>query len=153
MTSEIDLFCNFIQHYHERLNYSETELLEMVRNSLKSSSYKKNLFSPAENVVIYLYPQFQDHYKILIENGYMQKNGENLRWLKSKQCLAEYFGFLHKENNKKCKISWKEIHTLFNVTKLNYAYSRNGNVYKNESKDFKELKELLKLKKTPHCNF
>ncbi len=74
------------------------------------------------------------------------KNGIHLHWLKSKQCLAEYFGFLHKESRKEIKIKWQPINELFNEEKLNQSYSRNDNTYKKESKDFTKLKEILKLK-------
>ena len=92
-----------------------------------------------------LYPQFKTEYQILIDNGYMQKNGDYLRWLKTKKCLAAYFGDLHKTSCKQGKISWREIEKLFDENGLAHFYSRNGNAFKTVSKDYEKLQDILKF--------
>lgn len=133
----------------ERLKQTHTkaemhEWVESLYSKQKNTSQVQKIFSPSENVVISLYPQFKQDYQILIDNGYMQKNGDYLQWLKSKQCLAEYFGDLHKENREQGKISWKGIEKLFNVKRLTSLYSRNGNIFKITSKDYEKLQTILK---------
>lgn len=100
-----------------------------------------DLFSSAENAVMALYPQFKNDYQKLIANGYMAKDGDYLKWQKSKQCLAEYFKNICRGDK---KMSWKEIHTLFKESTLSQSLSRNGNAYKSESKDYENLKKILK---------
>lgn len=59
----------------------------------------------------------------------MQKDGDYLKWLKSKQSVAEYFGYLYESDRKK---SWKLIEVLFKETRLRHLFSNNGNVFKRD---------------------
>lgn len=69
------------------------KMLEERKEKLNESSenVKTHNFTPKELLVTAYYPQFEKDYDLLLNNGFMIKNGDGLKWLKSKQSLAEYF--------------------------------------------------------------
>jgi hypothetical protein len=93
------------------------------------------------DLVFAWYPEFKSDFKLLEKNGYLEKDGGFLKWKKSKQSLAEYFGDQRSGDNK-----WEIVENLFNTTGLKNAYSPNGNAFKTRSKDYEKW---LKIKNTP----
>ena len=127
----------------ERLKKTHTkaemhEWVECLYTERKGSSQMQKIFSPSENVVISLYPQFKQDYLVLVDKGYMQKDGDYLQWLKSKKSLAEYFGYCKSIDGKS---HWKEIELLFCQNKL-YQSFQNAQLI-NQSIDYKNLKKIL----------
>ncbi len=132
--------------YSEQVKYeSKINALENKVNELTSELYAKNKLieelklsnhSPQENLVLAHSERFRQDYDKLIELGYMCKaDGGYLIWLKSKQSLAEYFGYQKK------RAKWKDIENLFQTKRLSHLLSVTDNV----SKDYLELKTLLQL--------
>ncbi len=140
-----------IQELKNKINEqcSITENAKRIINNIKIScdqvllqeEEKQYSFSPAENAVMAKFPQFKNDYQTLINNGYMSRNNDYLIWNKSKQSLAEYFGY---KINNNTNIPWKVIETLFNKNNLSSSFSRNGNAYKNISRDYEQLKNIIK---------
>ena len=89
------------------------------------------------------YPKFKDDYEMLKENEYLLETVHGLRWIKSKQSLAEYF---HSIANSDKKMSWKTLEKIFDVKDLKNSLSNNGNEFKKKSKDFEQWE---KIKNTP----
>ena len=114
-------------------------------NLMNAEKAMASTFSEKEIAVISRYPDFKNHYEILIEQGYMKKDGDGLKWLKSKQCLAEYFGRMSKKLHPLKNVPWGPVHVLFNCNQLNAFFSKNGSTFKKESRDYQELKKLLCL--------
>jgi len=135
----------FISDYKSYIDSTyHVELCLRCTKALKEG--KKTLSEPILNIiseqrpavliqVMTEYPQFEKDYEILLSNKYFEKTETGLHWLKKKQCLAEYFG------DQKFPNKWILIEKLFNETGLKPLY--NNKEY--ESKDYQQLKELLKL--------
>jgi uncharacterized protein YrzB (UPF0473 family) len=100
-------------------------------------------------VIFEKYPKFKKQFVFLQNtrdsndnpNPYITVTENTIVWVKSQQSLAEYFGGLKKPT--KTNHSWKKIEELFNVKDLRHALSSNGNMFKNMSKDYATLLQLL----------
>lgn len=123
--------------YHVELCLRCTKALKEGKKTL--SEPRLNIISEQRPAVLIQvmteYPQFEKDYEILLSNKYFEKTETGLHWLKRKQCLAEYFG------DQKFPNKWTLIEKLFNETGLKPLY--NNKEY--ESKDYQQLKELLKF--------
>jgi hypothetical protein len=118
------------QYYEEKI----------IKNELRERGELEP--NPALAVVFLLFPQFQQDYEIM-KNGYITETETGLKWEKSIQSLAEYFGKLPLPQNRKTR-PWKDIEILFNVKDLKNSFSNNGNSYgKKISKDYEELQKKL----------
>jgi hypothetical protein len=124
------------------------EIKEWLDNFLKDFTgriIKDNI--PYNRIPVFtFYSQFEKQFDILNDNGYICENGEYLKWEKSKQSLAEYFGYMPVKNNNH---QWKFIEKLFNETGLKNSFSTNGSSYggshsKKKSRDYEKLLEILK---------
>ena len=115
----------------------------LLVNLMQTEKEIQHTFSEPEIVVISKFPDFKEHYQTLIDKEFMKKDGKYLKWLKSKQCLAEYFGNMSKKLNPKKNVTWGPVHILFSCKQLNTLFSVNGNVFKKISKDYQELKTIL----------
>jgi hypothetical protein len=94
----------------------------------------------ADHVFLF-YPEFKRDYRLLEREKFLERNGDRLKWLKSKKSLSEYFGYQKKAKGGNAE--WKSIEALFEVTDLKNSFSNNGDVYgKNLSKDYKNLLEI-----------
>jgi hypothetical protein len=93
--------------------------------------------------LVNVFPKFKDDYPILKENSYLHETEEGLRWLKTKQCLAEYF---YSISTPLKKMSWKQLETIFCVDDLKNSLSSNGSPFKKKSKDFEHWE---KIRNTP----
>ncbi|GHV79154.1 hypothetical protein AGMMS49944_09450 [Spirochaetia bacterium] len=119
--------------------YEHTALINTPPDTAVETS--DPIYPPAAYAVINEYPQFAKDLPLLkgrcitdneTKDGYI--------WIKSKQSLAEYFGFMgHKPT------PWKIIENLFNEIDLKNSFSSNGNAYgKNKpSTDYIEIKKIL----------
>jgi hypothetical protein len=88
------------------------------------------------------YPQFDDDYELLIENGFIEPQEGGFFKLKDgvhKQFLAEYFHSIKPDNK---KMEWQLIEKIFRTKGLANNLSRNGNEYKSKSKDFEKWEEI-----------
>jgi hypothetical protein len=52
------------------------------------------------DLVLAWYPEFKTDLELLEKVGYFENNGDSLKWEKSKQSLAEYFGNQSQGNNR-----------------------------------------------------
>jgi len=95
------------------------------------------------NRLIKIFPKFSLDYKHLMEYGYFDITDYGLKWLKSKQSLAEYFQSIKPDDMK--KISWSTIQYHFGEKNLKNSASSNGNPFHKPSKDFEKWKKI----KTP----
>jgi len=105
---------------------------------------KNNATDRALNFLITSFPQLSKDYKLLSENGYLKITDKGLRWLKTKQSLAEYFKSIKPTELK--KIPWTMIGNIFGEKDLKNSASANGNEFKGTSVDFTEWQ---KIKNTP----
>lgn len=125
--------------------YSQTEIFAYISKLSAYASERtdeklsSSQFSPAENLVMAYFPQFNHDYQLLIDKGYMQKNGDFLKWVKSQKLLAEYFHNLKSRDNKP---HWHDIENLFSEMNLAQAFQNSKNI--NQSKDYKDLLKDLK---------
>ncbi|MCR5763930.1 MAG: hypothetical protein K6G00_11170 [Treponema sp.] len=103
-------------------------------------SFSTVQYTPTENAVMALYPQFQKEYQVLIDSSYMQKNGDKLQWLKSTKSLAVYFGYMKCADN---SVHWKEIEILFSKKHLYQSFQNAQTI--NKSKDYKNLQKILSM--------
>jgi hypothetical protein len=96
----------------------------------------------ALNVLFTTYPEFEKDFSLLISKGYMAELGDgNVKWLKSKKSLAEYFGYQTAKS-----VGWKFIEPVFAETGLKYLFSKNGNAYR--KKHSRHYGDWLKIKKS-----
>ena len=129
---------------------SAMEKAERNANTVKAYlDYKKAIvsnkttapqFSPAETLVMAYFPRFKNDYPILIDKGYMKKNGNFLRWEKSQKLLAEYFGNLERSDSNR---HWHDIENLFSEINLAQAFQNSKSI--NQSKDYQKLLNDLKV--------
>ena len=75
----------------------------------------------------------------------MEKTGKGLHWKKTKQSLAEYFDSIKPSTMQEMK--WQPIERAFGEKNLKNSLSRNGNAFKNKSKDFKEWQKIKNTSK------
>jgi hypothetical protein len=126
------------EEYKAKKLYADTRLkIEKFQNSNSQTSPQ---FSPAENLVMAYFPQFKNDYPILIDKGYMTKNGDYLRWGKSQKLLAEYFHNLKSNDSKR---HWQDIENLFSEMNLAQAFQNSKSI--NQSKNYQELLKDLKV--------
>jgi hypothetical protein len=112
----------------------------LIKQELKESG--ELLSKPALIRVFADYPDFQEDYELLKTNGFFSETQNGLKWEKSKQSLAEYFGYLPLPHSTKNR-PWKNIEILFNEQDLKNSFSSNGNAHRKLlSKDYEELTEL-----------
>lgn len=123
--------------FYVTLRLNCRKMLEAGKEKLNESSEtaKSHNFTSKELLVAAYYPQFEKDYDLLLSNGFMIKNGDGLKWIKSKQSLAEYFS-----SQKEIGSTWKDIENLFDEKGLGHLVS----VAEYKSKDFKELQKILK---------
>jgi hypothetical protein len=96
-------------------------------------------YSPACIQVMAYYPEFGRDFYLLERIGYLERNGDKLKWNKTKKSLAEYFG------NQKSPAKWADIENLFDVKDLKHSYNKNGDAYdKKKSKDYEEWEKIKK---------
>jgi len=123
---------------------SEKYLLDVIKDNTPS------IVNILLAQVIYKFPLFNKHYKILINARFIEKGLEHLLWKKSKVSLTEYFNNIYLENknfgdnspnNTIDRIPWSVLERAFNEKRLKNSYSS----AEKESKDFMKIKELLKL--------
>ena len=102
------------------------------------------------------YPQFQDDFKILINNGIIKHVAlDQYEWTKSKTSLAEYFKWIGSESTYVPGGFWAPIENTFLIDgkpikrgSLTKLAGNNANSLKpKESKDFIEIQKLLKQHK------
>jgi hypothetical protein len=105
---------------------------------------KNNVTDRSLNYLITSFPQLSKDYKLLSENGYLKITDKGLRWLKTKQSLAEYFKSIKPTELK--RIPWTMIGKIFGEKDLKNSASANGNEFKGTSADFTGW---LKIKSTP----
>jgi hypothetical protein len=99
----------------------------------------------AEQVFLF-YPEFKKDYQLLKRKKFLERNGDRLRWLRSKKSLSEYFGYQVRGRDKEY-VDWKFIEAIFEVTDLKNSFSKNGDAYgKSLSNDYKKWTEI---KNTP----
>jgi hypothetical protein len=91
-------------------------------------------------VVFAQYPRFAEDYARLVSGGYLTETAGGLIWHKSKQSLAEYFG---NQEPKDKRHHWRDIENLFNVRRLKNSQSKNGDMFKKPSNDYRELTRAL----------
>jgi hypothetical protein len=89
----------------------------------------------ALNVLFTTYPEFEKDFALLMSKGYMAELEDgDVKWLKSKKSLAEYFGYQTAKS-----VEWKFIEPAFGETGLKYLFSKNGNAYeKKHSRDYED---------------
>ncbi|MDR1287107.1 MAG: hypothetical protein LBK08_05825 [Treponema sp.] len=111
-------------------------------NEKTLEDYQKEEEPPREADQVFLfYPEFKRDYQLLEGGKFLERNGDRLKWLKSKKSLSEYFGYQKKAKGRNAE--WKSIEALFEVTGLKNSFSNNGDAYgKNPSKDYKNLLEI-----------
>ncbi|GHV75263.1 hypothetical protein AGMMS49942_00840 [Spirochaetia bacterium] len=90
-------------------------------------------------ILFTFYPNFKKDYMLLKDKFFIEIPG-GLKWIKSIQSLAEYFG------NQNTRNRWSFIEAVFKVENLKNHFSTNGNPFKGNSKDYQKL---LELKNTP----
>jgi len=134
-----------IKNYRKINQQRKTFEEKLITHELREKGELADKSNPALNVVFSYYPQFQQEYEILKTIEYISETGNGLKWQKTKQSLAEYFGNLPlSRETKKNNVQWKAIEVLFGVKDLKHSFSNNGNSYgKNKSKDYKRLIEIL----------
>ena len=122
---------------------------ELIRDGLPISPERTdniqkndiNITDRLTNHLITLYPEFENDLFLLIQAGYLEKTEKGLHWKKTKQALAEYFESIKPPEMK--KMNWPPIENTFREKGLKHNLSKNGNVFKEISKDHKEW---LKIK-------
>jgi hypothetical protein len=121
------------------------ELSRLVKNEHTQHDSRNDNYKLA--VVFAHYPDFANEFPWLKKSGYISETSDGLAWNKSKQSLAEYFAHLEHSGRRR----WRDIEALFGVTKLKNSLSRNGDVFKNLSRDYLELRKRLEefRKNTP----
>ena len=138
-----------IKKYREQNQKRKVFEEKLITHELKEKGEIAGVnYKPALVIVFSIYPQFQQDYEILKSNGYFTETENGLQWEKSKQSLAEYFGYLPRpRETKKNNVPWKEIERLFSLDKpLKNSFSNNGNPYgKSQSDDYIKIKKLLKI--------
>jgi hypothetical protein len=119
---------------------------KLIKHELKEKGeIAEFMYKPALLDVFSNYPRFRQEYEILKANEYLIETENGLKWRKTKQSLAEYFGNLPlSRETKKNNVPWKAIEILFGVKDLKNSFSNNGNAHgKTQSKDYKKLLEIL----------
>jgi hypothetical protein len=90
------------------------------------------------------YRQFKRDYDLLIKNKYMIEIDDGFQWLKSKQCLAEYFGYQKEQKEKRTK--WENIEKVFfdkDGCPINGLRDSFKNAYGKYSKDYEYLLKIV----------
>jgi hypothetical protein len=99
---------------------------------------------PETPAVTNKYPKFKKDIPLLLEHEYITLVKGKLKWIKAKQALAEYFGFMQiKDNNS----DWVIIERLFDGIekgKLKGVYWRVKNGETQKSKDYQKWEEIKK---------
>jgi len=131
----------FIKKYRTLNKQRQLHEEEIIKHQLRETS--ELLTKPKLIHVFILYPQFQEDYKLLKKHNYIMTTEHGLKWIKTIQSLAEYFGNLPITTKRK---SWKAIEDLFEVKDLKHHFSQNGSATKKQSKDYEALQSLLSRK-------
>ncbi len=135
-----------IKKYKELNRQKQYHEEKLIKHELKES---EELLTKARLIRVFaLYPQFQEDYNLLKEHNYFTETELGLKWnvqTKSKQALAEYFGNLPLPPKRKNR-PWKEIELLFDTDGLKHNFSRNGNEFKGQSKEYSKILQILSRK-------
>ncbi|GHV90116.1 hypothetical protein AGMMS50268_06190 [Spirochaetia bacterium] len=99
------------------------------------------------------FPEFIDHYSILRNNNIIQVRGsDHVYWNAHDVALVEYFTLIYKgkinsrekkngdQKEDKLRMPWEILESVFDKRNL-----KNVHTGKNDSKDFKKIKEILKF--------
>ena len=129
-----------IKEYRELSRKKQYHEERLIRQELKEKG-KLASYPPALLLVWTYYPLFFEDFELLKEKGYLDEKENGLKWLKSKRCLAQYFGY----QIQKCeRTPWQVIEILFEVDDLQNSFKDSE-----QSKDYRKLKEILVRKSTP----
>ncbi|GAB6391503.1 MAG: hypothetical protein MdMp014T_0876 [Treponematales bacterium] len=118
----------------------QTRLLRELEALVKGRTEPRGAGDFRRTVVFAQYPRFAADYERLVSGGCLTETPDGLVWHKSKQSLAEYFGRQESAGKKR---HWRDIESLFGVTGLRNSLSRNGDMFKKTSNDYRELMKLL----------
>jgi hypothetical protein len=132
----------YLKEIGDRIIQDQQPAITAVRREASADMEARREEPPKEADQVFLfYPEFKRDYQWLEEENFLERNGDRLKWLKSKQSLSEYFGCQKKAKGR--NVEWKFIEALFEVTGLKNSFSKNGNSYgKNHSKDYEKLLEI-----------
>lgn len=125
------------EHFH---NHSQSEIFSYIAkvsayaSTISDEKLSSQAFSEAELLVMAYFPKFKGDYQKLIYKGYMKKQGNCLKWEKEQKLLAEYFGNLKSNDNKR---HWHDIENLFSEKNLSQAFQNSKNI--NQSKNYTNL--------------
>jgi len=136
----------------EKLN----EICQIIENEKYLIDIIKNNTPSILNIllvqIIYEFPLFKNHYKILKEANIISEGLEYFIWNRSKSSLTEYFStiyfkysYLEKNNqsNKSDRKPWSVLErSFYNMKDLKNSYTSSK---KKLSSDFEEIKQLLKM--------
>jgi hypothetical protein len=113
-----------------------------ARNMKDAEAIQERLSDPkerAKDLLGYFYPRFKIEYNRLKDLGYISERADGcLTWHKSKQCLAEYFGY------QKNPAEWKYIEAVFYV-EAEKADALKDSFKMSKIKKSKDYEDLLKI--------
>jgi hypothetical protein len=124
---------------------NEKYLIDIIKNNTPSIL---NIYLAQ---IIYYFPLFKDHYKVLMNEEIIVEGRDNLLWRRNKVSLTEYFNYIFLKHSylknsikkdKKDRTPWAVLERTFNETNLKNSFSSRT---ENLSPDFVEIKKLLKL--------
>jgi hypothetical protein len=125
----------------------EVEKYNVLKEDIEDLKKRSNLLGKEQidtsacNYVMDLFPKFRKDFSLLVKVKYVEHSDERTKWTKSKQSLAEYFGYQYLQDK---NIPWKSIETLFDVKGLKNSFKTQYNKY---SKDYEELLKILETEK------
>ncbi|MDR0286212.1 MAG: hypothetical protein LBI03_00650 [Clostridiales bacterium] len=132
-------YLNELHKLQEQLESSRPRFNDPI-SYLRYFQVIRIMHKPSCIQVFAYYPKFREDIIKLLKLGCIGETDNGLEWKKSKQFLAEYFGYQKKESEHN---RWEVIENLFNINGLKDSFSyANKN---KKSKDYDELYEDLSI--------